>query len=164
MGIIDTAVIVIYIGVLVAMGLYFSRRQKTTEDYFLAGRNLPGWVVGFSIMGTIVGSITSIGSPGEVFKTNMWGFPSSLAYPFVMVFVSVYIVSFYRRTIRMTTYRYLEMRFGYPVRAYSAAVFLFSGGRRWLHERMGCVVGNPLRRPGDSHLHLGRRYRSSRLV
>ena len=54
----------------------------------------------------------------------MWGFPSSLAYPFVMVFVSVYIVSFYRRTIRMTAYRYLEMRFGYPVRAYSAAVFL----------------------------------------
>ena len=124
MGIIDTAVIVIYLGVLVTMGVYFSRRQKTTEDYFLAGRNLPGWVVGFSIMGTIIGTISFIGNPGEVFKTNMWGFPSSLAYPFVMVFVSVYIVSFYRRTIRMTAYRYLEMRFGYPVRAYGAVVFL----------------------------------------
>ncbi len=124
LGIIDTAVIVIYLCVLVVMGVYFSRRQKTTENYFLAGRNLPGWVVGFSIMGTIIGTITFIGNPGEVFKTNMWGLPSSLAYPFVMVFVSVYIVSFYRRTIRMTAYRYLEMRFGYPVRAYGAGVFL----------------------------------------
>jgi SSS family solute:Na+ symporter len=125
LGILDTAVIVVYLCVLVTMGIYFSRRQKTTEDYFLAGRNLPGWVVGFSIMGTIVGSVTFIGHPGEVFKTNMWSLPAHLAYPFVMVFVSVYIVSFYRRTIRMTAYKYLEMRFGYPVRAYGATVFLF---------------------------------------
>ncbi len=126
MGIIEITVIVIYLGFLGTLGLYFSRRQKTTEDYFLAGRKLPGWVVGFSIMGTIVGSATFIGHPGEVFKRNMWALPMHMVYPFVMIFISVFLVAFYRRTIRMTAYRYLEMRFGYPARIYGAGAFIVS--------------------------------------
>ena len=92
MGIIEITVIVVYLGILGILGLYFSRRQKTTEDYFLAGRNLPGWVVGFSIMGTIVGSATFVGHPGEVFKKDMWALPMHLVYPFVMIFISVFLV------------------------------------------------------------------------
>jgi len=46
---IDIAIVVVYLGVVAALGVYFSRRQKTTEDYFLAGRNIPGWVVAFSL-------------------------------------------------------------------------------------------------------------------
>ncbi len=126
MGIIEITVIVIYLGILGTFGLYFSRRQKTTEDYFLAGRNLPGWVVGFSIMGTIVGSATFVGHPGEVFKKDMWALPMHLVYPFVMILISVFLVAFYRRTIRMTAYRYLEIRFGYPARAYGAGAFIIS--------------------------------------
>ena len=126
MGIIEITIIVIYLGILGTLGLYFSRRQKTTEDYFLAGRNLPGWVVGFSIMGTIVGSATFVGHPGEVFKKDMWALPMHLVYPFVMIFISVFLVAFYRRTIRMTADRYLEIRFGYPARAYGAGAFIIS--------------------------------------
>ena len=124
MGILDIFIIVIYLCFLGSLGLYFSRRQKTTEDYFLAGRSLPGWVVGFSLMGTIVSSVTFIGHPGEVFKRDMWALTMHLVWPFVMIFVAVYIVSFYRRTIRMTAYRYLELRFGYPARAYGAGTFI----------------------------------------
>ena len=126
MGIVETTVIVIYIVLLGTLGIFFSRRQKTTENYFFAGRNLPGWVVGFSIMGTAVGSATFIGHPGEVFKNNMWQLPMFLVWPFVMIFISCYLVTFYRRTIRMTAYRYLEMRFGYPARAYGAGAFIVS--------------------------------------
>ncbi len=124
MGIIDTTVIVIYLGILGYLGLYFSRRQTTLEGYFLAARSLPGWVVGFSIMGTMIGSITFIGHPGEVFKTNMWALTGHLASPVVMIFISIYMVSFYRNTIRMTVYHYLEKRFSYPMRAYASAMFV----------------------------------------
>ncbi len=126
MGIIEITVIVIYLCILGTLGLYFSRRQKSTEDYFLAGRNLPGWVVGFSIMGTVISSATFIGLPGEVYKTNMWSLPRQFVWPLVMIFISCYLVAFYRRTVRMTAYSYLEKRFGYPARAYGAAAFIVS--------------------------------------
>ena len=77
-------------------------------------------------MGTIVGSVTFVGHPGEVFKKDMWALPMHLVYPFVMIFISVFLVAFYRRTIRMTAYRYLEIRFGYPARAYGAGAFIIS--------------------------------------
>ena len=46
--------------------------------------------------------------------------------PLVMLFVSRSIVVFYRRTIRMNIYDYLERRFNYGARAYGAAAFIVS--------------------------------------
>ena len=122
----DIAIVVVYLGFVAALGLYFSLRQKSTEDYFLAGRNIPGWVVGFSILGTIVSSATFVGHPGNVFHQNMFMIPFHIVPLFVMLFVARYLVVFYRRTLRMTVYAYLQKRFGYPARAYGAATFLVS--------------------------------------
>lgn len=72
---IDVAIVVLYLGFIAGLGLYFARRQKSTEDYFLAGRNVPGWVVAFSIMGTICSSATFIGHPGNVFTRTSTCFP-----------------------------------------------------------------------------------------
>ena len=126
LGWIEISVVVGYLAFVAAVGLYFSRRQKTTEDYFLAARSVPGWVVGFSLMGTMVGSTTFIGHPGNVIKQDMWALPLHLALPVVMVLVARYLVLFYRRTLRMTAYGYLEKRFGYPARLYGATSFLVS--------------------------------------
>ena len=122
----DLAIVIAYLGFVALLGLYFSRRQKTTQDYFLAGRNIPGWVVGFSILGTIVSSATFVGHPGNVFHKNMYLVPFHIVPLFVMLFVARYLVIFYRRTLRMTAYAYLEKRFGYPARAYGAGTFLLS--------------------------------------
>ena len=54
----------------------------------------------------------------------MWALTGHLASPVVMIFISIYMVSFYRNTIRMTVYHYLEKRFSYPMRAYAAAMFV----------------------------------------
>jgi len=42
-GKVNYAVVGIYLAVLVAMGIYFARREKTTDDFFLAGRRIPWW-------------------------------------------------------------------------------------------------------------------------
>ncbi|MEO7298792.1 MAG: sodium/solute symporter [Verrucomicrobiota bacterium] len=126
MGIIDSAIVILYFAVIFGMGFYFSRNQKTTDDYFLAGRNVPGWVIGFAIIGTMISSTTFIGHPGNVFARNMWNLPSFFLLPIVMVFISRYVVAFYRRTIRMSIYDYLERRFNYGARAYGAAAFIIS--------------------------------------
>ena len=123
---IDTAIVVVYLSGVALLGVYFSRRQKTTEDYFLAARSVPGWVVAFSILGTICGSATFVGHPGNVFHDNMFLIPAHLIPLIVMLLLARRIVLFYRRSVRMTAYEYLEQRFGYPARAYGAATFLVS--------------------------------------
>ena len=102
----DIAILVVYLAFVGGLAFHFSRRQKSAEDYFLAGRNLPGWVVGFSIMGTVVSSATFVGHPGNVFFSDMWAFAYHLALPVVVLLTVGRFVVFYRRTLRMSPYEY----------------------------------------------------------
>ena len=126
MSFIDLSIVVVYLAAVFGIGIYFSRNQKTTEDFFLAGKNVPGWVVVFAIVGTMISSTTFVGHPGNVYARDMWNLPSFLMLPFVMLFISRFVVVFYRRTIRMSIYDYLEKRFSYGARAYGAAAFIVS--------------------------------------
>lgn len=126
MAALDITIVVFYLASVASLGIYFSRRQKSTEDYFLAGRNVPGWIVSFSFLGTICGSATFIGHPGTVFHENMYLIPAHVAPLVVMLFLARYIVRFYRHNVRMTSYEYLEKRFGFLARGYGALTFLVS--------------------------------------
>ena len=57
----DVAAIVLYLAGMAGVGLYFSRKNNTTEEYFVGNRNFPGWVLGLSMLGTIISSATFIG-------------------------------------------------------------------------------------------------------
>ena len=87
---------------------------------------MPGWVVAFSIMGTICSSATFIGHPGNVFHDNLYLLPAHLVPLIVILFIARRVVLFYRRSVRMTAYEYLEQRFGYLARVYGSGTFLFS--------------------------------------
>jgi len=126
MSALDFSVVGVYLAAVFGIGLYCSRHQRTTEDFFLAGRNVPGWVVVFAIVGTMISSTSFIGHPGNVFARDMWNLPAFLMLPLVMWFVSRHVVTFYRRTVRMSIYDYLERRFNYGARAYGAAAFIVS--------------------------------------
>lgn len=123
---IATAIVVCYLIGVMSIGLYMARQKRSAEEYFLGGRAFPWWAVSFSLIGTMIGSTTFIGHPGEVFRTNMWNLPLHLMLIPVMLFVARYVVVFYRRTLRMSVYGYLEKRFGHGARAYGALAFVFS--------------------------------------
>jgi solute:Na+ symporter, SSS family len=126
MSLIDTTIIFAYLAAVFGIGIYFSRNQKTTEDFFLAGKNVPGWVVVFAILGTMISSTSFIGHPGNVYAHDMWNLPSFFLLPLVMIFIARFVVVFYRRTIKMSIYDYLETRFSYGARAYGAMAFIVS--------------------------------------
>jgi len=63
----DLIVIAAYLAGLVAIGLRFARRQRTTEQYFVAGRSVPGWAMGLSLLATIITSVTFIAYPGAAY-------------------------------------------------------------------------------------------------
>ncbi len=122
----DYVVMGLYLVMVAGVGLYFSRAQKSTEKYFLAGHNVPGWVVGFALLGTMIGSTTFIGHPAGVYDEHMYLLLYHLMLPIMMLLVAKYLVVFYRHTLRMTAYGYLEKRFGYPARMYGGAAFILS--------------------------------------
>ena len=55
----DLVVIVGYAALTLAIGLRFSGRNKTTDRFFLGGRNFPGWAIGLSFIGSTISSIYS---------------------------------------------------------------------------------------------------------
>ena len=126
MTLLDGILIGVYFAAVIAIAIRFAGRQKSTEEYFLAGRSLPGWVVAFSLIGTMIGSTSFVGHPGAVFDEDMWNLPFFILLPVSLLFVARFVVPLYRKRIRMSVYEYLQRRFGYPARAYGGAAFVLS--------------------------------------
>jgi solute:Na+ symporter, SSS family len=121
----DYLVVVVYLLSVGAIGMWVARRKKkTTEEYFLANRRIPAWLVGFSIVGTVISSVTFVALPGAAFSSNWRLIVPNLMVPIVLVFVVAFVVPFYRRVVRMSSYEYLEKRFGAFARLYSSTGFL----------------------------------------
>ncbi len=119
----NPAIIGIYMAGLIAMGLRFSRRQHTTDRYFMANRSIPGWAMGISLLATIITSVTFIAYPGAAYMGN-W----SLIVPGVMILAiavaaGVVVIPFFRQVVRMSAFEYFGLRFGPGVRLYSSAMF-----------------------------------------
>ena len=55
------AIVIVYLSVCMLFGFYGKARTKTSEDYALAGRKMPGWMASLSIAATLVGSGVTIG-------------------------------------------------------------------------------------------------------
>ena len=67
----DWAIILLYLGGVVALGVWFGRDQHNTRDYFLGSRNTPWWGVGMSIIATETSALTIIGVPAIAYGGNL---------------------------------------------------------------------------------------------
>ena len=137
-----------YIAVLIAMGIYFSRREKTTEDYFLAGRRIPWWAAGISLFGTQLSAITFMAAPAKVYATDWAYFVNVFAFILITPIVVYFYLPFFRRLNLTSAYEYLERRFNLATRLYASAAFiLFQLGR------MAIVLFLPAMAPLGRHRH-----------
>ncbi|HQH69315.1 MAG TPA: sodium/solute symporter, partial [Candidatus Hydrogenedentes bacterium] len=121
---IDMLVLVIYFVAMAAMGPYFARKNKTTENYFLGGRSFPGWLIGLSMFATSISSITFVAYPADAYKTAYLRFLPCLMLPLGIFLASKIFLPFYRRAHITSAFEYLEVRFGSGTRAYAATAFV----------------------------------------
>ena len=134
----DYAVLGVYLAALVAMGFYFSRREKSTEDFFLGGHRVPWWAAGLSIFGTQLSAITFMAIPAKAYHTDWIYFLGNMMIVAVAPVVVYLYLPFYRRLNVTSAYEYLEKRFNLPTRLLGSAAFvLFQLGR------MGIVLYLP---------------------
>ncbi|MEZ5293694.1 MAG: sodium:solute symporter [Vicinamibacterales bacterium] len=126
MSYIDWAIIAAYLGWIVWDGLRRTRDSKGLEGYLLAGRRLPWWAVGLSVMATQLSAITMIGTTGQGYAEGMRFLQFYYALPLAMIVLSVTLVPFFHNARVYTAYEYLEGRFDAKTRALTAFLFLVS--------------------------------------
>lgn len=87
-GIIDIIVFFLFLGAVLAVGLYKSKGEKThgengAADYFLAGRGLSWWLIGFSLIAANISEEQFVGMSGQgaVFKELMSSYDIMLSFP-----------------------------------------------------------------------------------
>ncbi|MDN5217072.1 sodium/solute symporter [Fulvivirgaceae bacterium BMA12] len=122
----DITLLVAYMMALLGMGYYFSRKNTSTEEYFVGGRSFPGWVIGLSMVGTSISSVTFLAYPADGFKTAWLRFLPNFMLPVALVFAAYFFLPFFRRTKITTAYEYLEQRFGPSIRVYGAITFIIT--------------------------------------
>ncbi|MGE4489573.1 MAG: sodium:solute symporter [Kiritimatiellales bacterium] len=116
----DGVVIALYLIGMLAIGAWFSRKNTTTEEYFVGGRSYAGWVIGLSLVGTSISSVSFLAYPGDAFKTAWIRFVPNLMLPLGVLLASKLFLPYYRSRNITSAYEYLEDRFGPSVRLYAA--------------------------------------------
>ena len=120
----DHAIVILYlVGVTVA-GILISGRQRSSRDYFLGGKQMAWWSVGFSIVASETSTLTFISIPGLAFKGNMTFLQLVVGYFIGRLIVSVVFIPAYFRGDLETAYDFLGKRFGLPLRRFTSVVFI----------------------------------------
>ena len=116
----DVTVIIAYLLVMLYMGFRIARKQRSTEDFFVGGRDLPAWAVGISLFASVMSTILYLGQPGEMFRTGLSFLTRNLPLPLILIVVCFVWIPFFMRLRLTSAYEYLERRFNYSVRALAA--------------------------------------------
>ncbi len=123
---VDYLIIAITLVLSVSVGLWFARKQKSTDNYFKAEGSLPSWAIGMSILATLISSVTFLAYPGEGYSSNWIRLVQGLMVPIVLVAIIGFVVPLFRHVIKLSAYEYFEQRFGVAARYYTSLSFMLT--------------------------------------
>jgi SSS family solute:Na+ symporter len=124
LGIIDYAILIIYVGFVVGIGFALRRYLKTSSDFLTSGRSIPAWVTGLAFISANLGALELVGMAASGAK---YGIATSHFYwvgaiP-AMIFLAVFMMPFYYGSKARSVPEYLKMRFDERVRALNSIAF-----------------------------------------
>ncbi len=125
---INWVIVIAYLAWVVGDGIRRTRGFNTLEGYFLAGRSLPWWAVGLSVMATQLSAVTLIGTTGQGATDGLRFVQFYFGLPIAMVILGVTLVPFLHGAKVYTAYEYLERRFNPATRSLTSFLFLLSRG------------------------------------
>src|SRR4030081_113013 len=124
----DWIVLVTALVSIVAYGLYRARGSNTVDRYLLAGKTMPWYAMGLSIMATQASAITFISTTGQSYVDGMRFVQFYFGLPLAMVILCATAVPIFHRANVYTAYEYLEKRFDTKTRALVSIIFLVQRG------------------------------------
>ena len=121
---VDWALIVVYALSTIGLGVYFSRRQNSTDEYFVGSGSMNPLLIGVSLFATLLSTISYLSMPGEAAGKGPVNFIGMLSLPFVYFIVAYWILPIYMQRRVTSAYELLEERLGLSVRLLGATMFL----------------------------------------
>jgi SSS family solute:Na+ symporter len=121
---IDIAIVVIYLAVITGLGLWASRGIRTSHDFFLAGRSLPWWIAGMSLVVSDIGAKDMVGLAGDAYRYGivMMNFDFvGCTFP-VLVAAFLFMPLFWGAGVS-TIPEYLGRRYNVSVRTFFAVIW-----------------------------------------
>lgn len=129
----DVVIIAAYLVGTTLFGLWIGRGQRTTNEYFVSGRNLPWWAIALSIVATETSTVTFISVPGYAYMRGANGEGGDLTFMQLVcgylvgrLIISVLFIPLYFRGELLTAYQVLAHRFGERVRRAASGLFLIT--------------------------------------
>jgi solute:Na+ symporter, SSS family len=122
--IIDYAIIAVYFVFVLGIGFALRGRMKTSKDFFLSGRSIPGWITGLAFMSANLGALEVMGHAANAAKYGMfvnqfYWMGAILA----MCFVGVFMMPFYYGSQVRSVPEYLRLRYDEKTRTLNAFSF-----------------------------------------
>jgi SSS family solute:Na+ symporter len=124
LGGLDIAVIVIYFAMVIWIGFYLKGQSNTSEEFFMAGREMTAWIAGLSFVSANLGSLELMGWAGSAYQYGIlatnWYWIGAIP---AMVFLGLVMMPFYYVSKTHSVPGYLDLRFGGEARTVAAVAF-----------------------------------------
>lgn len=134
MAFVDWLIVALFLGTLTTIGFVFSRKNRNIEEYFVAGRSMPTWLVALAATGTSISAGTFVGSPELGFNTNITFIMSCVGAVIGGIFVAWIVLPKLYNAKTITIYGYIGDRFGETAKRSTSVMFLlgqlFTSGSR----------------------------------
>ena len=121
---IDIAVLALYFVVVIFIGFYVKGSTNTSEEFFLAGREMSAWIAGLSFVSANLGSLELMGWAGAAYQYGIlaahWYWIGAIP---AMLFLGIVMMPFYYISKTHSVPGYLQLRFGEGARGVSAVSF-----------------------------------------
>src|SRR5664279_5607418 len=122
----DIAVIAIYFVMVIWIGFYLKGQANTSEEFFMAGREMTAWIAGLSFVSATLGSLELMGWAGSAYQYGIlaahWYWIGAIP---AMLFLGLVMMPFYYVSKTHSVPGYLKLRFGESSRTLSSVSFAF---------------------------------------
>ena len=122
---VDYGIVLVYLAAVIGAGIYFSREQHESDDFFVAGRSMPWFAVGLSLVASLMSTLTYLAAPGELLQHGLALSIGWLALPLAFAVINFVWIPFFMRLGVTSIYEYLENRFGLIARWLGMGLFVF---------------------------------------
>lgn len=122
----DIVIVGIYFAIVFGIGLYFSRRERTSEDYFLASRDIGWFFIGASLFVSNISTEHFIGLSGTGASSGLAVGHFEWLACLILLILGWVFVPFYLRSNVFTMPEFLERRFNRQCAVYLAAISIIA--------------------------------------
>ena len=126
LSVLDIAVVAIYFVMVIWIGYYLKGRANTSEEFFMAGREMTAWIAGLSFVSANLGALELMGWAGSAYQYGIlaahWYWVGAIP---AMLFLGMVMMPFYYVCKTHSVPGYLKMRFGEGSSTVAAVSFGF---------------------------------------